>query len=106
MFAITKHGEKLKIEDPKWGSKDATFSYNNPACIYPDNVRVKPTWVVSIENNEHAAHPYDYSLDVLQEIEYHHEPTQEDILWALATYGKPWSIAFVRKGYVIAYDDD
>ena len=111
MFVVTKSGKKLPVDDSALDYEKDYVGFQDTVGLYTDNTILKPVWIVEMNRNNHW---HDQSearrgnvLEFVAEVRFFEEPTQEQILWAMAAHGlSRWDIAFVRKGFMLGMEGD
>lgn len=104
MFAITKDGIKLPIDDSAIKGEE---SWRHPVhdfiAVYEDWTTLRNVWVVELNHENFDTK----ELEFLKEIKFYHEPSKEEILHAMAAHGFGYygDVAFVKKGYELAHVD-
>lgn len=104
MFAVTKDGIKLPIDDSAIKDDD---SWKHPVydfiAVYNDWTTLRDVWVVEL--NRHNFNTKE--LEFLKEVKFYHKPSKEEILHAMAAHGCNYydDVAFVKKGYELAHVD-
>ena len=99
MYIVTENGHKLPVDDSSI-SEDEFISFQQNVGLYTDDTILNPVWILELSHRDYFAKKNDFELDFAKELKYDHEPTQEEILWAMSAYGcKRGDIAIVRKGF-------
>jgi hypothetical protein len=101
MFAITSSGERIPLNIPKHiSSKD-----KKSIAVYDDDIGLGKTWILSLYDRDMYYNGNEYHDKLIQELEYDHEPTEDEILWAIHAYGNgSFGVrAFLSEGYRLAY---
>lgn len=105
MYVVTESGVKLPVDDSQIGN-DTYFPFHQTVGLYTDDTVLKPVWIVELNHRDFFARKKDFELNFCKEIRYDHEPTKEEILWALSAYGcTRGDIAIVRTGYELEMED-
>lgn len=108
MYVVTKLGEKLPVDTSS--IKDETMYFQETVGLYSDDTILKPIWILELNKNAYYYGVGDSSrkndpFDFVADIRYYHEPTQEEILWAMSSHGLTrFDIAIVRKGFELDID--
>lgn len=99
MYVVTESGKKLPVDDS--GIKDDEFlPFMQNVGLYTDDTILKDVWVLELNHRDYFANKRNFELEFVKEVRFDHEPTKEEILWAMSAYGcTRGDIAFVRKGY-------
>lgn len=106
MFVVTKSGQRLEVNVPK-DYKDKFIPFHETVGLYTNNTILKRVWVLELNHRDYFENKKDTELEFVKEIRYDHEPTKEDILWAMSAYGcTRGDIALVRHGYELDIDGD
>ena len=100
MFIVTKEGTRVDIDDSKFGDRDF-YPMQEAVGLYSDDAILKEVWIVELNTRNYFQNTTrDFALEFVKDIKFNHEPTKEEILWAMSAFGcSRGSIAFVRKGY-------
>jgi len=107
MFVCTSDGRKFKLLGTnKEDENHSPFRFDTVSVHYDDEY-VKPCWILQVQNRgdirreEH----HQIELEIVQELLYDHEPTEEDIMYAIGAYGNRLSVVTIQKGYTIEYKE-
>jgi hypothetical protein len=78
--------------------------------LYDESTILKEIWILELykSNRFESGRKDKYELTFVKELRYDHEPTKEEILWAMSAYGcTRWDVAYPKKAYEldIEYDD-
>ena len=98
MYVVTKEGYKLSVDDSSI-PEDAYICFQNSVGLYTDDTILKEIWILQLQRQ---INPYtkNYEFEFVKELRYKHEPTKEEILWAMSAYGLCiHDNAFVYKAY-------
>lgn len=110
MFVVTENGYKLPVDISSVPEEDRCMSFQQNVGLYDDSTILKDVWIIELNKKKNwDARAQYYELEFIKELRYYHEPTQEEILWAMSAYGlSRWDVAFVKKGYELdmKYDDE
>lgn len=101
MYIVTQNGYKLPVDDSSI-PEDEYIRFQQHVGLYDDSTILKEVWILELNrsNRFEASRKDEYELEFVKELRYDHEPTQEEILWAMSAFGcSRWDIAFVKKGY-------
>ena len=99
MYVVTKSGKKLKVDDSEIDYENDYVSFQETVGLYTDDTILKPIWVLELNRNKKWWEGKKFELEFVKELYYEHEPTKEEILWAMSAYGlSRGDIVFVRKG--------
>lgn len=113
MFVVTKKGKKLPIDTSALpeGAEEYFTTFHDNVGLFSDDVHLKPVWILELNRDnrfidQEAAHNGEL-LSFVAEVEFDHEPSEEEILYAMAArnFGR-YDYAFVRKGFTLEYGDD
>ncbi len=105
MFVVTKEGYKLPVDTTSLPD-DACWSFHQTVGLFDNDTILKPVWVLEL-NKTNFTHGHKLELEFVKDIQFYHEPTQEEILYEMSRYGLSRNdIAFVRKGYELDTDFD
>ena len=102
MYIVTKTGKKLPVDDSSIDYEKEYISFQETVGLYTDDTILRPVWILELnKSNYFGIHKRsDYELEFVKELKYDHEPTKEEILWAMSAYGLTrYDVAFVRKGF-------
>lgn len=110
MFVVTREGKKLPVDDSTLDYEKDYHSLFTQVAVYPDDVVLKPVWLLEMGRNKHWVNQTPASdgdvFEWVAEKLFYHEPTQEEILWAMASYGlSKLDLGFVRKGFMLDTED-
>lgn len=111
MFVVTKDGRKFKLDDSELIEADEwhwPFKRGLVAVCDEDEFMEK-VWIVSIQKNTKGPlGNREKEFELLAELEYDHEPTQEDLLYVYGAYGEGSynTYLFVNEAYVHCYKED
>lgn len=106
MYIVTKDGYKLPVDDSslpedRWGSFQETVG------LYTENTILNEVWIVELSHRDYFANKNKFELEFIKDLKYDHEPSKEEILWAMSAYGcSRGDIAIIRKGYELDIGDD
>ena len=107
MFIVTGEGIRVDIDDSKFGDRDY-YPMQEPVGLYSDDAILKEVWILELNTRDYFKNTKrNFELEFVKDIKFNHEPTKEEILWAMSAFGcSRGSIAFVRKGYELdmSYD--
>ena len=99
MYVVTQSGHKLPVDSSSIPEDEYGWFQQNVG-LYDDNTILKEVWILELDKKDYEKNGQFYELEFVKELRYDHEPTQEEILWAMSAYGcSRWSVAFVKKGY-------
>lgn len=112
MFVVTKTGHRLPVDDSTIDYENEYVPFCEPVGLYTNNTILKPVWYVEL--NTLAYHHglgdserKDSPLEFVAEVEFDHEPTENEILWCMQRYKlSRYDIAFIRKGYMLGMEGD
>lgn len=100
MFVVTREGYKLPV-DASALPEERYMSFQQNVGLYDDSTILKEVWILELnKKSDFGAYGDKYELEFAKELRYEHEPTKEEILWAMSAYGcTRWDVAFVKKAY-------
>lgn len=101
-FVVTREGKKLPVDTSSISDEECIRIQQNVG-LYPDDTTLEPVWILEL-NKLKATVDFrnGFELEWVKDIVYYHEPTKEEILYAMSQYGLSMSdIVIVRKGYEI-----
>ena len=101
MYIVTKEGHKLLVDTSNI-SVDDYMSFQQTVGLYDDSTVLKEIWILELYKSNRFEVPRrdQWELTFVKELKYAHEPTKEEILWAMSAYGcTRWDVASVRKAY-------
>ena len=109
MFVVTKSGKKLPVDDSSIDYENEYVPFQETVGLYTDDVVLKPVWILELSrttrDRDEVAYKNGTLLDFVAEIEFDHEPTPEEILFAMTTRGLTrYDYVFVRKGFALDMD--
>jgi hypothetical protein len=102
MYVVTKNGKKLPVDDSSIDYDKEYVPFHETVGLYTDDTELKQIWILGLEKSNYynANKSSDYELELVKELRYDHQPTEEEILWAMSAYGlSRGDIAWVRKSY-------
>ena len=107
MYVVTKTGEKLPVDDS--AIKDNAFlPFHQTVGLYTDDTVLKDVWYVQLVKNPHMK-PSRYKnveYETVAEIVYDHEPSKEELLWAMSAHGLTrYDMVLITKGYQLDMAD-
>lgn len=108
MYVVTRNGHKLPVDSSSI-PKDEWMNFQQNVGLYDDSTILKEVWILELNksNRFSAARKEDYELEFVKELRYDHEPTQEEILWAMSAFGcTRHDLAFVKKAYELDMEYD
>ena len=75
--------------------------------LYTDDTVLNKVWILNLYKNNERFNRGKCDLEFIAEVRYSHEPTKEEILYAMSAYGlERWDIAFVNEGYELGMEGD
>lgn len=101
MYVVTENGYKLPVDTSSIPEDDYT-KFHQHVGLYDDSTVLKEVWILELNKSNafETTRRSQFELEFVKELKYDHEPTKEEILWAMSAYGcSIWDIAFVKKGY-------
>lgn len=109
MYIVTREGHRLPV-DTSTLTKDDYLSFQQNVGLYDDSTILKEIWILELykSNRFESGRRDKYELTFVKELRYEHEPTKEEILWAMSAYGcTRWDVAYTKKVYELdmEYDD-
>ena len=102
MYIVTENGYKLPVDTSSIPEDDYYEKFQQNVGLYDDSTILKDIWILELNksNRFEDGRRYNYELEFVKELRYDHEPTKEEILWAMSAYGcTRWDVVFVKKGY-------
>ena len=107
MFIVTHDGKKIEIDDSKIGERDF-YPFQEQVGLYTDDTVLKDVWILELNRRDYFNRSVrKFELEFVKDIRFDHEPTKEEILWAMSAFGcTRGDIALVRKGYELEIQDD
>ena len=111
MYVVLKNGKKLPVDTSSLNSEDQFYVGQNVG-IYSEDTILKPLWILELNKSAYYRGVGDPSrkdtpLDFIAEVRYDHEPTEEEILWAMSMYGLNMNdVAIVRKGFELDFAEE
>lgn len=114
MYVVTKEGKKLPVDDSSIDYDNDYVSCQETVGLYSDATILRPVWILELntirdKNGFRPTSKKDFSLTFVKDIKFDHEPTKEEILWAMSANGLILEdIVLIRKGYEldVEYDED
>jgi len=107
MYVVTKRGYKLPVDTSSLPD-DAYEPFQQNVGLYDDSTVLKEVWILELNRkNDWNSSGDKYELEFVKELRFTHEPTKEEILWAMSAYGcSRWDVAFVKKAYELDMEHD
>ena len=109
MYVVTKDGRKLPVDDSSVDYEHDFVPFHETVGLYTDNTVLKPIWILELSKvalNNYAS-SRRYELECVKDLKYEHEPTQEEVLWAMSAYGLTrYDVAVVRRGFELDMGDE
>lgn len=106
MYVVTEGGYKLPV-DASSIPDDAWQPFQQTVGLYTDNTVLNDVWILELSHRDFFAKKRDFELEIVKELKYDHQPTKEEILWAMSAYGcTRGDIAIIRKGYELEMELD
>lgn len=107
MFLVTRDGKKITIDDSQFGDRD-WYPMQETVGLYSDDSILKEVWILELNRRDYFKNSHrDFELEFVKDLKFDHEPTQEEILWAMSEFGcTRGDIVFVRKGYELDMERD
>lgn len=101
MYIVTREGRKLPV-DTSTLTEDDYMSFQQTVGLYDDSTILKEIWILELykSNRFEVSRRDQWELTFVKELRYEHEPTKEEILWAMSAYGcTRWDVAYTKKAY-------
>jgi len=98
MYVVTRGGYKLPVDDSSI-PEDAWRQCAETVGLYEDGTTLKDIWILQLQKQ---LNPFtrNYEFEFVKELRYEHEPTKEEILWAMSANGLSlYDSAVVYKAY-------
>lgn len=108
MYVVTRNGHKLPVDDSSI-SENEFISFQENVGLYDDSTILKEVWILELNKSNFFTNVRreNYELEFVKELRYDHEPTQEEILWAMSAFGcTRHDLAFVKKAYELDMEYD
>lgn len=107
MFVVTKSGHRLPVDTTAL-PEDTYEPFQQTVGLYDDSTILKEIWILELNKKSDWNSSGDkYKLEFVKELRFTHEPTKEEILWAMSAYGcSRWDVAFVKKAYELDMEYD
>lgn len=107
MFFVTRDGKKITIDDSQFGDRD-WYPMQETVGLYSDDSILKEVWILELNRRDYFKNSHrDFELEFVKDLKFNHEPTQEEILWAMSAFGcTRGDIVLVRKGYELDMEWD
>lgn len=108
MYVVTRNGHKLPVDSSSI-LEDEWMSFQQNVGLYDDSTILKEVWILELNKSNlfSATRRENYELEFVKELRYDHEPTQEEILWAMSAFGcTRYDLAFVKKAYELDMEYD
>lgn len=108
MFIVTKDGKKRKVDDSDINYENDYVPFSQSVACFADDVCLKKVW--SLDLYKSGDRLIDPDCEVIEgsekiaELIYDHEPSEEEILWAMCRNGLTiYDIAYVSQGYMYGW---
>ena len=108
MFVVTREGYKLPV-DASAVPKEEYMRFQQNVALYDDYTILKDIWILELNrsNRFEDSRKDQYELTFVKELRYDHEPTREEILWAMSAWGcSRFDVVFVKKAYELDMEHD
>lgn len=106
MFIVTENGRRITVPDYR-ESDEEWCPFQQTVGLYTDDTILKDVWILELNHRDFFARKRDFELEFVKDIKFDHEPTKEEILWAMSANGcTRGDIAIVRKGVELDMDMD
>lgn len=107
MFFVTRDGKKITIDDTQFGDRD-WYPMQETVGLYSDDAILKEVWILELNRRDYFKNSHrDFELEFVKDLRFNHEPTKEEILWAMSAFGcTRGDIVLVRKGYELDLERD
>ena len=105
MFIVTRDGKKLTVDDSTLDYENDYIPSAEMVGAFVDGVNLKPIWLLNMYRPQDGMRASRYSrrpevLEFVAEKIFDHEPTKEEIFYAMASFGlSRYDVAIVEKGY-------
>ena len=108
MFVVTRNGEKLPVDDTSVDYDNKYVPFTQNVGLYTDDTRLDDIWILELNKGiDKAFGGRNFEMEFVKDIPYDHEPTKEEILWAMSANGLTVNgIAIVRRGYRLDFGED
>jgi len=85
MYVVTKEGYKLPVDDSSI-PEDVWRHLLQTVSLCDESVTLKEIWILQLQK---LTNPYgkNFECEFIKELRYEHEPSKEEILWAMSAYG-------------------
>ena len=107
MYVVTKRGYKLPVDISSL-PEDTYEPFQQAVGLYDDCTVLNEVWILELnKRKDWNSIGRNYELEFVKELRYDHEPTKEEILWAMSAYGcSRHDEVFVKKGYELDMEYD
>ena len=108
MYVVTKDGYKLTVDTSSL-PEDNLQPFQQTVGLYIEDTILKDVWILELSKRDWMNNRKDSELNFVRDVRFYHEPSQEEILWAMSAYGcTRGDIVIIRKGYEldVEFDDD
>jgi hypothetical protein len=106
MYIVTREGHRLPV-DTSTLTEDDYLSFQQSVGLYDDSTILKEIWILELYKSNRFEVPRkdQWELTFVKELRYEHEPTKEEILWAMSANGcTRWDVAYTKKAYELDMD--
>ena len=108
MYVVTKSGQKLPVDDSSVDYENDYVPFQQTVGLYTDDTTLKDVWILTLQRDIHkldSFHPME--LEFVADVKFTHEPTKEEILYAMSANGlSRYDVATVQKGLILDMEDD
>ena len=102
-YIVTRDGRKMPVDDSSINyEEDLYYPWHDVVAVCPgEDVRLKKVWILQLQKDLNESHRRDRTeLELIKELKYNHEPTKEEVYWAMHAFGTTWNgIATIIEGY-------
>ena len=98
MFVVTKDGHRLSVNN---GEERRGVPLQEMVGLYSDRACLRPGWILELNKMscDGMTCAQRFSMDCVKTLRFDHEPTENEVLWAMSAYGLgQHDPVFIRKG--------
>lgn len=103
MFITTKNNIRIPLDTSKLTDEQMDkIPFMETVTLYSDYTKLNEIWILELfrKTNEGAFFHKDLGLESVSDIRFDHEPSKDEILWAMGAYGLTlYDVCRVSKFY-------
>ena len=108
MYVVTKRGQKLLVDDSSVDYENDYVPFQQTVGLYTDDTILKDVWILTLQRDINKLNSFHrMELEFVADVKFTHEPTKEEILWAMSAKRlSRYDIATVEKSFILDIEDD